>query len=577
MSSIYGPLGAPTYRGFTPSELMRSALEQPLSIGSTFLDQAKGGVLDSFGLGTAIREGMTPDLLDVPPEGESAGQTATRLYRPSGAMSMGAAVGAAAGLHLNEQRSLTEEQWKASPFYRDGIPFDRGMTDERAQALAEFYDVRKVREFYAEKRPITSFFGNLGGQALDPINYVPIAGPTVKAAAVARVGRVAGTALFSAADAALNTGVAGILTAPTRAQFGDDVSWQAIVSEMATAALIGGAFGGILGKVEAFRESRAIARAQESLATLKRVQEARVALNDAVTGLALDGEVKLGGTSADLVRGMASDADRMTTLPALDEAAASSSPGRVADDVEALFRDQVFAQSPELQARYVASEAKFQEVQARVTALEEPLATRRQSDAVAMIDQQSGERLRQIEAELEARPTARRAADLERERGMIVESLGPDAIAKAENDFRIGPEKKLKAARKSLATARQEFTRARNEVRAAAERLRQENSAQYRAKIDTTPAKAAPLHAPAPDAQLAAARVGKPEMTPELAQQHSVNPETGEFPEQADVEFLRSSGRLAAEEVAALADADKTLEIGSAYGDAIKAAVRCIL
>lgn len=583
MSSIYGPMGAPNYRGISPGELMTSAFDQPLSIGTTFWDQAKGGVLQSFGLGTAVREVMTPDKLEVPPVGETPEQTAARLLRvsPSTASSYGAAVGTAAGLQLNEQRSLSEDQWRSSPFYRDGIPFDRGMTNERAQALAEFYDAQKVRDFYAQKRPVTAFFGNITGQAADPINYVPIAGPAVKAAAVARTGRMLGSVLTSAADAALNTGIAAVATAPARAQFGDDVSWQETVSQIATAALIGGAFGGIFGKIESFRENRALARAQESLATLKRVQEARLALNDAVTGLAQDGDVRLGETSAGLVRQAATEADRATTLPPIDEAnavlPAQDGPAAMSNEVEALFREQVFAQSPELQARYAAAEAKFQEVQARVTALEEPLAARRQSDAAALIDQQSADRLRQIEAELEAKPSARRAAELERERGLIVESLGPEAIAKAENDFRIGPEKKLKAARKSLATARQEFSRARSEVRTAAEQIRATNVAQYRAQIDTAPAKAAPVNEPTPEAQVAAARVGKPEMTPDLAQQHGVNPDTGEFPEQADVEFLRSAGRLAPEEETALADADKTLEIGSAYGEAIKAAVRCLL
>lgn len=577
MSSIYGPFGAPAYRGFTASELMRSALEQPLSIGSTFFDQAKGGVLESFGLGTAIREGMTPDLLDVPPEGESVGQTATRLYRPSGAMSMGASVGAAAGLHLNEQRSLTEEEWKASPFFREGVPFDRGMTDERAQALADFYDAKKVREFYAEKRPVTSFFGNLGGQALDPINYVPIVGPTVKAAAVARAGRVAGAVLTSAADAALNTGVAALATAPARAQFGDDVSWQAMVSQIATAALIGGAFGGILGKVEAFRESRAVARAQASLETLKRVQEARVALNDAVQGLALDGDVKLGGTSLDLAALAARDVDAATAMPTFRESELDAVAGSRAAEVETLFREQVFQKDPDLQSRYTAAEVKFQKAQARVSELEAPLAGRKESDAVALIDKQSGERLKAIEEELSAKPTAARRAALEAERRMVVESLGPEAVAKAENDFRIGPEKKLKAARKSLATARQEYSRVRTEARQAAEKIRTANATSYSAALQSAPVTARPAHEPTPEAQPAALRVGRPEAAKEVAQQHGVDLETGAYPEQADVEFLRSSGRLVPEEEAALAEADKTLEIGSAYGDAIKAAVRCLL
>lgn len=577
MSSIYGPMGAPNYRGLTPSELMRSALEQPLSIGSTFFDQAQGGILESFGLGTAIREGTTPDRLEVPPEGETIGETATRLYRPSGAMSMGAAVGAAAGLQLNEQRSLTEDQWKASPYFREGVPFDRGMTTERAQAIADFYDARKVREFYAGKRPVTSFFGNLGGQALDPINYIPIAGPTVKAAAVLRAGRVGGAILTSAADAALNTAAAALITAPARAEFGDDVSWQATVSQIAMAALIGGAFGGILGKVEAFRESRAVARAQASLETLKRVQEARVALNDAVQGLVLDGDVKLGGTSLDLAARAARDVDAATAMPAFRESELDAVAGSRAAEVEALFREQVFQKDHDLQSRYTAAEVKLQKAQARVSELEAPLAGRKESDAVALIDKQSGERLKAIEEELSAKPTAARRGALEAERRMVVESLGAEVVAKAENDFRIGPEKKLKAARKSLSSARQEYSRVRAETRSAAEQIRAANAEAHVAALQSAPVTARPLHEPTPEAQSASLRVGRPQQAKEVAQQHGVDLETGAYPEQGDIEFLRSAGRLVPEEEAALADADKMLEIGGAYGDAIKAAVRCLL
>jgi hypothetical protein len=47
------------------------------------------------------------------------------------------------------------------------------MTDDRAAALAEMDDTAKVREFYAQKRPVTAFIGNLAGSATDPINYFP--------------------------------------------------------------------------------------------------------------------------------------------------------------------------------------------------------------------------------------------------------------------------------------------------------------------------------------------------------------------------------------------------------------------
>lgn len=71
------------------------------------------------------------------------------------------------------------------------------MTTDRAVALAQQDDYRKVREFYASKRPITSFFGSLGGQAIDPLNYIPVFGEAVTATNALRPCRGKGSHEFS--------------------------------------------------------------------------------------------------------------------------------------------------------------------------------------------------------------------------------------------------------------------------------------------------------------------------------------------------------------------------------------------
>jgi hypothetical protein len=126
-----------------------------MSEWSTFWDQAKGGVLESFGLGTAIRESSLPPLLsDRPCRGQSKEDCETKLAQ-------------------YEKRALSKEVYKASAHFRNDVPWEPGMTFKRVAALAASDDARKVREFYGQKRPITAFLGNVAGQILDPINFMP--------------------------------------------------------------------------------------------------------------------------------------------------------------------------------------------------------------------------------------------------------------------------------------------------------------------------------------------------------------------------------------------------------------------
>lgn len=288
MSGVYSFRAGPTYRGATREEMLDAALSQPFSLAGNIWEQAKGGVLSSYGLGTAIKDFTVPE--GEPTAGEQVGN-AIRLANPMTAPYEVARRTAQA--FMDQGEALDEDGYKASPYYREGIPWDAGMTDERAAALAMMDDAKKVREFYASKRPISSFIGNLAGQAVDPINYIPVAGPAVKAAAVARLGKIGGAALHSAVDAAANTALFGIGTRERRGRYGDDVSWQATVSQIATAALIGAAFGTLGGAWEARSATKGRAAIEERLATLKTTQEARVALNEAIDGLARGEDVRL--------------------------------------------------------------------------------------------------------------------------------------------------------------------------------------------------------------------------------------------------------------------------------------------
>jgi hypothetical protein len=58
-------------------------------------------------------------------------------------------------------------------------------------------------------------------------------------------------------------------------------------------------------------------------------------------------------------------------------------------------------------------------------------------------------------------------------------------------------------------------------------------------------------------------------------EQYMVDPDTGDFPELAEIEKLRAAGRLTAEDIAALADADAVMVTANAYVAALKVFAEC--
>lgn len=128
MLELYGFRGGPTYRPTTGPELFESAFDQPMNLGATFFDQAKGGVLESFGLGTAIRDAFTP-------QGNTETSLAEPLYGMAAIPVPGAFSLAKAAVQTvidKDQPSMSEDEYKSSAYFRDAIPFEAGMTEARA-------------------------------------------------------------------------------------------------------------------------------------------------------------------------------------------------------------------------------------------------------------------------------------------------------------------------------------------------------------------------------------------------------------------------------------------------------------
>lgn len=330
----------PSFNAWDRNQQIGMALDQPFTFGQTVGENFQQGILDSFGLGSVVRDIAAPAKANdgtgryAPADGGGFaslfGQKAPdAIDNPS---SVDWRAKAAADF---QERALTKEQYESSPNFRTEIPWEKGMTEARAAALAGMYDVKQARAHFSEKQPIAAFLGQLGGQALDPINYVPVFGQGVQAAAVARVGGITGRALLSASEAAINTAAFGVATAGIRAKYGDDVSFESITTDIAMSAIIGGIFGAGIGTLArgADRRAMALKNVRPRLETIGNVMQARAVINDAVQGLVTDGEVRLNPNSTSAIERMADQVvERTAGVKSLrDETArvTGSKPGEV--------------------------------------------------------------------------------------------------------------------------------------------------------------------------------------------------------------------------------------------------------
>lgn len=587
--SVYNFRSAPSYQGTSRAALFDAALDQPMTMGATFWDQAKGGIVESFGLGTATRQMAIPEGI-VSEERKLGQDTALYLGQPL-LQAYEFARRTIQGRINEDQIPLSEDAYKNSPYFRKDIPWDESMTEDRAAALASWYDVRKTREYFASKRPLTSFIGNLAGQAADPINYIPIAGAGVRAASIAKFGYLRGVAATSALDAAANTAVFGLATRDARRSYGDDVSWQAMTTEIAMAALIGGVFGtafGVWGRKE-FQAQQAEISAR--LSDLKHVQESRIALNEAIDGLVNDGEVRLSPNAVEPARRVAQEVKEIST--AYDQ---------VSQAPTGPVREPLVEILPEDIEGTIVSRGAFKDVN------EVDLGSKRGWGLVKIIwghGDQSTEapEFRVAKEDITDLPNVIReynpssvSADgksrewrVERNGRTIVyaDSLMQEGrhvvTAYVQRPDRAGAEAALSEKRKPAAAG--SLSEAGNPVQDTADQAlpspergqpltpARSNIGQAR-EIDNSPPRA-----PREPDGIAKARneAAKPDNYRAMAEQYRVDPETGRFLEDAEIEQFRAEGRLTEDDEAALKDASDTYETGAAFGEALKAAVGCLI
>lgn len=575
--SVYSFRAGPTYRAASRQELFDSAMEQPLSLTSTFFDQAKGGMLESYGLGTAVRDFAIPDGAVTP---ETTARSALRLTNPLTAAYESTRLAVQA--FREDSPVLDEAKYKSSPWYRENIPWDAGMTEARAKALSEWDDAKKVRQFYAEKRPISSFLGNLTGQAFDPINYVPVGGPLVRAAAVARAGRIGGTVVTGAVDAATNTALAGLATRETRERFGDDVSFQAMVSEIATAALIGAAFGGVSGAMEARTAARALADAQRSLSTLKATQEARIALNEAIDGVVRGEDVTLSPNATEAMARIANNVQSAETpaiLSGVGTKARIEAPAETARGIEGGGTAPTIV--------YHGTAAKFENFDARFLGKNTPDAAAKRGFFFTS-DPAVAETYATRKGLFWTKKGEVKAVSLKLENPYVVDMKGRsflggnaemtmDLITEGVANKKVGYDKYDSVIFKNVDDTNGTFGVAGrvSDVYFVPDvsKITPQSSRKQVSVLNSAARPTPALEGRAP----AETRIAKPDNYKALADQYRVDPETGDFPELADIDNLRAEGRLTADDIAELDAAASTVDDAKAYGEALKTVVGCLL
>jgi hypothetical protein len=317
-SDPFGFRQGPSLNGvMTPVDLWARAVETPLSRTQTFFGSGAEGAVKSPVLGTTIRGFMIPegrpDLLGPTLLGTI--ETAESLIPGGGLWPLAKKL--YQSTYNEDQPQMTEDEYKKSRYYRTEVPWDAAMTEQRAAALAEWYDTAKRREYFGSKRPWISFFGGLAGAAIDPANFVPVGGPLVKAAAAYNLMKVAGPAatrflapmLTSSFDATTNVALTALMTRGERGRYGDDISFQATMMQIGMGALIGAGFGALHGAWGVYKGrvtpefDAAFKRIQqEKLGTLATTQRSLIPLNEAIDRTLHGEEPNLSPNGIDAIR-----------------------------------------------------------------------------------------------------------------------------------------------------------------------------------------------------------------------------------------------------------------------------------
>lgn len=180
------------------------------------------------------------------------GQAATEFsLSPSGDPRIGAR-----SQQQKTQTYLKQDEWEAGPHFREKLPFEEFMTDARARDRAEVFDDKTYRDWLISQRQngvtgaVLGFGSAMLGGLPDPVNYIPF-GAAGRIALAAKSTGVLGKRIVPAfLGNAVEAGAATALTEPvliaSLGQWGDDFTWEDVVTDIALGAATGGVIGGVV-------------------------------------------------------------------------------------------------------------------------------------------------------------------------------------------------------------------------------------------------------------------------------------------------------------------------------------------
>lgn len=228
------------------------------------------------------------------PLGEYLGSIAASTW--SGTTSIGAAIdelalpdiigtrqGPKGGLIRTGQglTPLDEDQFKASPDWREGIPWQSGMSAERLKVLARQHDEEAWRRQLQARYQggfggrTLGFLTALGVSAADPLNFIPFIGEGAKAAALARFGGIGGRALVYGAEATAGAALLEPVLWRHYNERGFEYGIGDVAMDLGLSALAGAGIGSLAGAFAARRLRREDAGAALDALELAAQQQAR--------------------------------------------------------------------------------------------------------------------------------------------------------------------------------------------------------------------------------------------------------------------------------------------------------------
>lgn len=155
--------------------------------------------------------------------------------------------------------ALTQDDWKESKYYREGLEYREGMREAEAQILAERHDRRARRDFILEKARTTQKVGGwaagLASAFADPLNvmtaFVPVPGLTAAriAGISARIGKTPARLAVGAAEGAFGSALIEPFMIGTSPALQDDYGMAESLLNIAVGSVVGSGLHAGIGKV----------------------------------------------------------------------------------------------------------------------------------------------------------------------------------------------------------------------------------------------------------------------------------------------------------------------------------------